>query len=201
MQIGANIRISVAAMTFFTLHLRCRNGATRQDGSRQAGAYRQMKSDNVLLRYYTIIGAETTAALLAPAGRRAIIAVWRVGARLSDKELSSNDTMKTVALLLVSNIFMTTAWYGHLRFKEVPLWQAILGSWLIAFVEYCFQVPANRIGSYQFSAAQLKTIQEVISLLVFSVFSVLYLKDQLRWNYVAAFVLILGAVVLVFKKW
>jgi len=109
--------------------------------------------------------------------------------------------MKTVALLLVSNIFMTTAWYGHLRFKEVPLWQAILGSWLIAFVEYCFQVPANRIGSYQFSAAQLKTIQEVISLLVFSVFSVLYLKDQLRWNYVAAFVLILGAVVLVFKKW
>ncbi len=83
--------------------------------------------------------------------------------------------MRTIALLTVSNIFMTFAWYGHLKYREVPLFKVIVISWMIAFFEYCFQVPANRIGSYEFSAAQLKTIQEVITLLVFSVFSVLYL--------------------------
>ena len=92
--------------------------------------------------------------------------------------------MKTVILLIISNIFMTTAWYGHLRFKSVDLWKVILVSWLIAFVEYCFQVPANRMGHGQFSAAQLKTIQEVISLTVFAFFSVLYLREEFRWNYV-----------------
>jgi uncharacterized protein (DUF486 family) len=95
---------------------------------------------------------------------------------------------------------MTFAWYGHLRFRESPLWIAILLSWLIAFVEYCFQVPANRIGSYQYSAAQLKTIQEVITLVVFSIFSVLYLREEFRWNYVGAFALIVGAVYLMFRK-
>ncbi len=80
--------------------------------------------------------------------------------------------MYTIALLTVSNIFMTIAWYGHLKYKDSPLWIVILASWGIAFVEYCFQVPANRIGHYQFSAAQLKTIQEVITLVVFCVFSV-----------------------------
>lgn len=109
--------------------------------------------------------------------------------------------MRTIILLTISNLFMTTAWYGHLKFKEVSLWKVVLISWGIAFVEYCFQVPANRIGSYTFSAAQLKTIQEVISLLVFSGFSVLYLKEQLKWNYIVGFVLILGAVFFVFKKW
>ncbi len=109
--------------------------------------------------------------------------------------------MRTIILLTISNLFMTTAWYGHLKFKEVALWKVIIISWMIAFVEYCFQVPANRIGSYTFSAAQLKTIQEVISLLVFSGFSVLYLKEQLKWNYIVGFVLILGAVFFVFKKW
>ena len=84
--------------------------------------------------------------------------------------------MKTVALLLISNIFMTTAWYGHLKYKDAPLWKVILVSWLIALVEYCFQVPANRLGHGQFTAAQLKTIQEIITLVVFSVFSVLYLR-------------------------
>ena len=108
--------------------------------------------------------------------------------------------MKTVSLLLVSNIFMTIAWYGHLKFKSAPLWGAILVSWLIASVEYCFQVPANRIGHYQFTAAQLKTIQEVITLLVFSVFSVVYLKEQLKWNYLVGFMMIV-AVFFIFKKW
>ena len=109
--------------------------------------------------------------------------------------------MRTVSLLLVSNVFMTFAWYGHLKYKSSPLWIAILVSWLIAFVEYCFQVPANRIGSYQFSGAQLKTIQEVITLVVFSVFSVVYLKEQLRWNYLVGFGLMVAAVFVIFKKW
>lgn len=96
---------------------------------------------------------------------------------------------------------MTFAWYGHLKYKESPLWKVILVSWFIAFAEYCFQVPANRIGHYQFSAAQLKTIQEVITLVVFSVFSVFYLKENLKWNYFAGFGMIVGAVFLIFKKW
>jgi len=96
---------------------------------------------------------------------------------------------------------MTFAWYGHLKFKSAPLWLAIGVSWLIAFAEYCFQVPANRIGYGQFNAAQLKTIQEVITLVVFSVFSILYLKEQFRWNYLVGFAMILGAVFFIFKKW
>ena len=106
-----------------------------------------------------------------------------------------------VFLLLISNIFMTFAWYGHLKFKSAPLLKVIIISWLIAFVEYCFQVPANRIGSYQFSAAQLKIIQEVITLMVFCFFSVFYLKEGLKWNYIVGFLMILGAVFFVFKKW
>ena len=109
--------------------------------------------------------------------------------------------MKTVVLLLISNIFMTIAWYGHLKFKSTPLWGAIIVSWLIAFFEYCFQVPANRIGHYQFTAAQLKTIQEVITLIVFSGFSVLYLKEDLKWNYLVGFAMIIGAVFFIFRKW
>lgn len=104
----------------------------------------------------------------------------------------------TIGLLFVSNVFMTFAWYGHLKFREVPLWQVVLISWLIAFFEYCFQVPANRIGSYQFTAAQLKVIQEVITLLVFAGFSVLYLKQEFQWNYLVAFLLLVGAVFFVF---
>ncbi|MEK6563827.1 MAG: DMT family protein [Candidatus Omnitrophota bacterium] len=109
--------------------------------------------------------------------------------------------MKTILLLIISNIFMTIAWYGHLKYKNSPLWMAILISWLIASVEYCFQVPANRIGHSQFSAPQLKTIQEVIALIVFSVFSVVYLKEGLKWNYIAGFLMMVGAVFFVFKKW
>lgn len=109
--------------------------------------------------------------------------------------------MRTIGLLLVSNIFMTIAWYGHLRFKSSPLWLAILASWGIAFVEYCFQVPANRFGHGEFSAAQLKTIQEVITLVVFAGFSVVYLKEPLRWNYLVAFVFLAAAAFFMFKKW
>jgi uncharacterized protein (DUF486 family) len=96
---------------------------------------------------------------------------------------------------------MTFAWYGHLKYTGSALWKAVLISWSIAFFEYCFQVPANRIGYGQFSAAQLKTIQEVITLTVFCAFSVLYLKEELKWNYLVGFALIAGAVFFVFKKW
>jgi len=109
--------------------------------------------------------------------------------------------MSTILLLTISNVFMTFAWYGHLKHRQAPLWEAILASWGIAFFEYCFQVPANRIGSYEFTTAQLKIIQEVITLIVFAVFSVLYLKEQLRWNYVAGFVCMVLAVFFVFKRW
>ena len=109
--------------------------------------------------------------------------------------------MKTVVLLTISNIFMTFAWYGHLKYKNSPLWIVVLISWLIAFPEYCFQVPANRIGHYRFTAAQLKTIQEVITLVVFTVFSMIYLKEEFKWNYAVGFLLILAAVFFIFKKW
>jgi uncharacterized protein (DUF486 family) len=109
--------------------------------------------------------------------------------------------MTTILLLTLSNIFMTFAWYGHLKYRHASLLKVIIISWLIAFAEYCFQVPANRIGSYEFSTAQLKTIQEVITLSVFSVFSVLYLKEPLKWNYLAGFAMIIVAVFVIFKKW
>jgi uncharacterized protein (DUF486 family) len=108
--------------------------------------------------------------------------------------------MRTVALLTISNAFMTFAWYGHLKFKEVALWKVVLVSWGIAFFEYCFMVPANRIGYGMFDAAQLKIIQEVITLVVFAVFSVLYLKEELKWNYAVSFLLIIGAVYFAFRE-
>jgi uncharacterized protein len=109
--------------------------------------------------------------------------------------------MTTVILLTISNIFMTFAWYGHLKYRTSPLWIAILASWSIAFFEYCFQVPANRIGSYEFSTAQLKVIQEIITLTVFCGFSVLYLKEDIKWNYLVGFGLMVGAAFFIFKKW
>lgn len=107
--------------------------------------------------------------------------------------------MQTIVLLSLSNVFMTVAWYGHLKYKEVTLWKVILISWGIAFFEYCLQVPANRIGHYQFTAAQLKTMQEVISLSVFAVFSVLYLHESLKWSTVTGFGLIAAGAYFVFR--
>ena len=114
----------------------------------------------------------------------------------------------TILLLVASNIFMTCAWYGHLKMKQqfswfehLPLIGVVLFSWFLAFFEYCFQVPANRIGSSVYSAAQLKTIQEIITLVVFSFFSVLYLKEEFKWNYLVGFVFIIFAAFFIFKKW
>jgi uncharacterized protein len=107
----------------------------------------------------------------------------------------------TIGLLLLSNVFMTFAWYGHLKFKTAPLVAVVAVSWLIAFFEYCAQVPANRIGHGHFSAAELKTIQEVITLGVFAVFSAAYLGEPIRWNHLVGFALIAGGAWFVFQKW
>jgi uncharacterized protein (DUF486 family) len=109
--------------------------------------------------------------------------------------------LKTVGLLTLSNIFMTFAWYGHLKYKASPLYIAILVSWGIAFFEYCMQVPANRIGSGVMETAQLKTIQEIITLCVFAVFSVWYLHEPIRWNHVVGFCFLVIAAFFIFKKW
>jgi uncharacterized protein (DUF486 family) len=112
-----------------------------------------------------------------------------------------NPGMRAILLLIAANVFMTFAWYGHLRFKTSPLWIVILASWGIAFFEYCLQVPANRIGARQFAVVELKVIQEVITLVVFAFFSWFYLREALRWNHAVSFVLLLGAVFFAFKKW
>ena len=105
-----------------------------------------------------------------------------------------------IILLTISNIFMTFAWYGHLKHKSTVLWIVILVSWGIAFFEYCFQVPANRFGNEVYNVVQLKTIQEVITLTIFSIFSVCYLKEQFKWNYLVGFIFIILAVFFIFKK-
>jgi uncharacterized protein (DUF486 family) len=106
-----------------------------------------------------------------------------------------------VLLLLGSNLFMTFAWYGHLRFKEMPLPAVILASWGIAFLEYCLVVPANRYGNAVYTVAQLKTMQEMITLLVFAGFSTVYLKEPLAWNHAVGFALISAGAFFVFHKW
>jgi hypothetical protein len=108
--------------------------------------------------------------------------------------------MKTIVLLTLSNVFMTFAWYGHLKYKTSPLWIAIAASWGIAFFEYCLQVPANRMGHGQFTVAQLKTIQEIITLVVFAAFSVLWMREPVRWNHAVGFALIVAASYFIFKK-
>ena len=103
-----------------------------------------------------------------------------------------------IVLLLASNVFMTFAWYGHLKYKTSPLWIAVMASWGIAFFEYWLAVPANRIGHGVYSTAQLKTMQEAITLVVFAAFSVLYLKEQIAWNHLVGFALIVAGVAFVF---
>ena len=110
--------------------------------------------------------------------------------------------IRTILLLLASNVFMTFAWYGHLKYRNHALWLVVLASWGIAFFEYCFQVPANRIGANAgLAGAQLKTIQEVITLVVFAAFSVWYLKEPLRWNTLVGFTLIAAGALFIFAPW
>lgn len=107
--------------------------------------------------------------------------------------------LTTIGLLIASNVFMTFAWYGHLKFKDTPIWTVIFVSWGIAFFEYCLQVPANRWGYGTFTAAQLKILQEVITLVVFAGFSIWWLGESLKWNHLAAAVCLVGAVYFVFR--
>lgn len=107
----------------------------------------------------------------------------------------------TVGLLILSNLFMTFAWYGHLKHREMALPLVILTSWGLAFFEYCFQVPANRYGYGYFSLVQLKVMQEIITLLVFMVFSICYFGDSIKWNHYAGFALLCLAVYVIFKDW
>jgi uncharacterized protein (DUF486 family) len=113
--------------------------------------------------------------------------------------MSLQSAVAPVLLLLASNVFMTFAWYGHLKYKDSPIVLAIIASWGIAFIEYCFAVPANRYGSAVYSTAQLKTMQEVITLLVFAAFSVFYLKEAITWNHVVGFALIASGAFFVFR--
>src|SRR5580698_10142024 len=107
--------------------------------------------------------------------------------------------MKTIILLFCSNVFMTFAWYGHLKYgHSLPLWEAIRVSWLIALLEYCLAVPANRLGFVTFTGFQLKIIQEAITLAVFMVFAITFLKERMAWNYAVSFVLLIAAVVVAF---
>lgn len=109
--------------------------------------------------------------------------------------------IKTIFLLLLSNVFMTYAWYGHLKtLGSKPLWVAILLSWAVAFFEYCFQVPANRIGYGYFSLAQLKIIQEVVTMVVFSIFAIFFMKEPLNRNFIYASLCLVGAVYFIFRK-
>jgi uncharacterized protein (DUF486 family) len=110
-----------------------------------------------------------------------------------------SPSLLPILLLIGSNVFMTLAWYGHLRFKETPLIAVIMASWGIAFVEYCMAVPANRLGSAVYTTAQLKTIQEIVTLLVFAGFSILYLKEPITWNYAVGFALIAAGAFFVFR--
>lgn len=115
--------------------------------------------------------------------------------------LPFSPALATILLLIASNIFMTFAWYGHLKFKTTSLVTVIFVSWGIAFFEYLLQVPANRIGHGTFSAAELKTIQEVITLTIFAIFSVFYLKEPLTWNYLVGFAFIGLGAFFIFHKW
>lgn len=128
--------------------------------------------------------------------------VWQCCTCWQERSLNNETVngMRTIALLVISNTFMTFAWYGHLKYQGVALWKVILISWSIAFLEYCFMVPANRLGAQEgLSGFQLKIIQEVVTLSVFCVFALFYLKEPLRWNYLVSFALILGAVYFMFK--
>jgi len=117
------------------------------------------------------------------------------------REVVMPASVLPIVLLSISNVFMTFAWYGHLKFKHWPLWGVVLMSWGIAFIEYCFAVPANRYGHAVYSAAELKTMQEVITLMVFIAFSVLHLGESIRWNHLAGFACIAAGAFFVFHKW
>ncbi len=132
--------------------------------------------------------------MLGPARRKTILSL-----EIAMPAMLASPYILPILMLLGSNIFMTLAWYGHLRFKEMPLLGVIFAAWGIAFIEYCLAVPANRWGSAVYSTAQLKTMQEVITLLVFAGFSVFYLKEAITWNHAVGFAFIAAGAFFVFR--
>jgi uncharacterized protein (DUF486 family) len=159
---------------------------------------------------YSLGAAGYSIRILAPSDRRhrgkGVAGITGDGVATASQQgfpmpISLSPHALPIVLLIGSNIFMTAAWYWHLRFKEVSLWSVILISWGLAFIEYCMAVPANRYGNAVYSAAQLKTMQEVITLLVFAAFSVLYLKEPFGWNHALGFTLIACGAFFVFHKW
>jgi len=156
------------------------SGDTRANGSaiKQVSGTRKLGTE--AMRYFAATGSTAN-------GQEAFLAGVR---RLSKRQFG----MTTIVLLLISNIFMTFAWYGHLKYGHGwPIWQAIAVSWGIALFEYCLAVPANRLGYGEFTGFQLKIIQEVATLVIFVAFAVLFLKEKFAWNYAAAFVCLAGA--------
>jgi len=134
--------------------------------------------------------------------RRKAAKHYRADAIISESSMPAlSPYLLPIAMLIGSNVFMTTAWYWHLRFKQVPLFSVILLSWGLAFIEYCLAVPANRYGSAVYNAAQLKTMQEVITFVVFAGFSFVYLKEPITWNQGFGFALIAAGAFFVFHKW
>jgi uncharacterized protein len=157
-----------------------------------------LKSNTILSRRWGGFCRSTNSAVKS---RRATGTPHHLPSRAKGKSMFDHRVLTTIGLLVTSNVFMTIAWYGHLKHTEATLWKVILISWGIAFFEYCFQVPANRIGYGEFSPAQLKTIQEIITLIVFAVFATVYLKEALRWNHFVGFAFLVGAAFFIFKKW
>ena len=127
-----------------------------------------------------------------------LVTIWEISARKDEVAIMTQSALAPIGLLILSNIFMTFAWYGHLKFPNQALWLVILVSWGIAFFEYCLAVPANRIGHAVWSAAELKTMQEVITLTVFAGFSVFYLGEALTWNHAVGFGLIIAGAYFIF---
>src|ERR1700719_4317826 len=123
-----------------------------------------------------------------------------IGCRIDSSLIQVGLTMRTIILLTISNIFMNLAWYGHLKFKDQPLWIVVLASWGIAFFEYVFQVPANRIGSNEWTVPQLKVLQECITLIVFTVIAFTLFRSPLKWNYLVSYTFIIGAVYFAFRS-
>lgn len=131
-----------------------------------------------------------------------MIAFQQTMADLLDASHLESHMLRAAVLLTISNVFMTFAWYGHLKHMNRALWAVVLVSWGIAFLEYCFQVPGNRIGyASGMTAAQLKTMQEVITLVVFAVFATWYLREPIRWNTIVGFILIGAGAVFVYGPW
>jgi uncharacterized protein (DUF486 family) len=146
-----------------------------------------------------VVDHSSPKAIVQQTCERSLASSRRFPLQFGTRIFANSDRMKTIVLLTISNVFMNLAWYGHLKFKNQPLWLVILASWGIALFEYMFQVPANRVGSNQWTLPQLKVLQECITLVVFSIVAFALFRSPVRWNYFVSYGLIIGAVYFAFK--